>query len=497
MGLVATPMRAKLGVMHRPGADGRAVKRHLVTLVVVFAVTRALAVGAGFRYTAQSAVEYWQFMDLELLQHHLLRSLWHLHAQPPLFNGMVGVAEKLAGGHYGWVMLAIQWALGLGASVAVYLALVRLRVKPVVALVAALGLMLNPSAMLFEFDGLYTEAVYGLNCLLALAMVVYVQERTRRALGWVVGLAVCLPMLRSSYQWVWVLILFAVLAWVLKESRRAIAVAGAVALGVTLLVPAKNLLLFGHFTSSTWGSFGMAKHWDGNYPRPDVAEWMRDGTLVTLTHTNDTDEAMEAWLRKDWAVAVAGSPELDALRKATGGRPNWNSLAMLKMHEAQARDVGFLLRHEPGEYGLAVVRAVGIFFQPTSDYMRLGFQPEYVKRQYGLIGPLDAVVTRVCCTPLGVVERKASRLARMRNECWMAVVGYLLVGLGVVLARGDRRTVIWGLAATIVYALVVTNLAEVGENMRFRFETEGLVVMVAVVVLQMGWERWRGQVVRA
>jgi hypothetical protein len=46
------------------------------------------------------------------------------------------------------------------------------------------------------------------------------------------------------------------------------------------------------------------------------------------------------------------------------------------------------------------------------------------------------------------------------------------------------------MSVTIVYVFLVVALLEVGENMRFRFETHALVMMVAAVFLQQIWD-WR------
>jgi hypothetical protein len=45
------------------------------------------------------------------------------------------------------------------------------------------------------------------------------------------------------------------------------------------------------------------------------------------------------------------------------------------------------------------------------------------------------------------------------------------------------------MTVTIAYAFAVVNLVEVGENMRFRFETDSLVLAVAVIFLQQLWDR--------
>ena len=68
----------------------------LLVVVSVFAVSRLAAWAAGVRFDASILTWYWQFLDVELLRHDLARSLWYLHAQPPLFNLFLGSVLKLA-----------------------------------------------------------------------------------------------------------------------------------------------------------------------------------------------------------------------------------------------------------------------------------------------------------------------------------------------------------------------------------------------------------------
>ena len=55
--------------------------------------------------------------------------------------------------------------------------------------------------------------------------------------------------------------------------------------------------------------------------------------------------------------------------------------------------------------------------------------------------------------------------------------------------RPDRKVAAMVMTATIAYVFLVVNLVEVGESMRFRFETAPLVMIVAAVFLQQLWEQ--------
>jgi len=489
----------------RKDGAGRGADVALVLgIVVVFVGTRWAAFGAGMRYRVGEAAWLWQLLDLGLLRDHLLRSLWHLHAQPPLFNAVVGVAEKLAGERFGGVMLALQLALGLGAVLAVNRALRMLRVGVGLRVVVCLALLLNPVEVTFEFDALYTEIAYALHCFLALAVVGFVQSRSRRALVWVVALAVGLTLVRSTYQWVWVAAVFGVLWMLVTERRREIRWAAVVAVGLAMVWPAKNFFLVGHFTSSTWAASSMAKHWSVNDAR--VQEFERAGQIETFPSGVKSRESSQSWLAERWAAQATGLPELDALGKTAGGATNWNSLAMLRMHEAQAKDVRFLLRHDPKPYVVGVVRAVLLYFQDSADYFREVTVEETVAN-FKRVEGVDRRVRRICCTVFGVPGESAAPGPGLLGHVegvvgWMclgavAVYGFV-VGCLPLLGRRkawfgeeDRRAAVVGMLMTVGYVFVVSNLLDVGENMRFRLETQPLMLMATAILGAQIFERRR------
>jgi hypothetical protein len=497
-----------------PDADCTALRisaKHIALLCGCFVITRSWALLAGMHYLSNESAWLIQVLDLDVLHHHLLRGLLHLHAQPPLFNALIGAAEKLAGPSFGGVMLCLQLLLGLCASICVYLTLVQLDVTPRFSLLASLFLLLNPSEILFEFDALYTSIVVSLNCLIALALVCYVKRRSSRALYALLALAVCLTLLRSSYHWLWIMAMVAVLFWQLPESRKQLAKAGAVAVFLALLWPAKNYLLFHHFASTTWGPYNMSRHWGEPPYGPPLQQWIDQGLLPSFSRSATQPEP--EWLRQHWLMPPVGAPELDDIVKATRGATNWNSLTMLRMHDAQAKDIAFLLRHDPKLYlhnaGLGIV----FYFEPSSVYFTQSeLWPMWHESvaQYQKLSTVDRIVRRVCCNVFGfpadevgpTPSRRTMLAQRIRSLCMGSVLAYALVFACLLSFRlrpslwtgsRDRKVAALVIILTIFYLFAVVSLVEVGENMRFRFETHALVILVVAIFLQQLWDRRRAQ----
>ena len=78
----------------------RQVRRPVVVvslIILAFATSRLAAYGAGVRFDARPLESYFQYADPSLLQDRLLETVFYLHAQPPLFNLMLGLTIFVIG----------------------------------------------------------------------------------------------------------------------------------------------------------------------------------------------------------------------------------------------------------------------------------------------------------------------------------------------------------------------------------------------------------------
>ena len=474
-------------------------KKHLAILILAFLVSRGLALWAGMRYLDNESPWLVQLLDLELLHHHLARVLLHLHGQPPVFNLLVGLSLKIAGPSFGWVMLFLQMALDLTAAVAVYLTLITLDVAPLFSLIVSLLLVLNPTAILFDFDALYTTMVYALNCFIALAATRFIRSRSQSSLYWLMSMTLVLTLLRSSYHWLWLAVMFGLLWWQLPSSRRQIARVGALGLFLALLWPAKNAILFHHFASSTWGPRNIARVLSGSQLAQN-----RSPELHALEPADFMQE--QAWFREHWQVPPVGYPELDDIAKASNGSTNWNSLTLLRVHDAEAKDDAYILRHDPGAYAHRVVTSMKLYFEPASEYFRLN-NLEFWHRalvQYQIVAPIDRAVRRVCCNVFGLhqpapdEEQHALIPWTIKGLCAGAVLMYafLTVCAGSIAFKRSlwtadpvRRVALILLLYTLLYTFFIVNFFDIGENMRYRFETQALVMMACAAFAQHLWQQ--------
>ena len=97
---------------------GRESRWPLGVVIVAAALARVFYYSYGqVRFDDTPLYYYLQFVDPLLLQNDLIRSVTHLHSQPPLFNLLVGVVLKVFPEHYTFAFNAIY--VGLGATLIV------------------------------------------------------------------------------------------------------------------------------------------------------------------------------------------------------------------------------------------------------------------------------------------------------------------------------------------------------------------------------------------
>src|SRR5262245_62172739 len=119
-------------------------------VVCGFLVSRAAFFAVGVRFDTSPLSYFWQLLDPELLRERLAQSLYYLHAQPPLFNLLVGIDLKLFPSHYGSAFQVFALALGVVFVLAVFELGLRLGIRCGVAAAVALLLSVSPSAVLYE-----------------------------------------------------------------------------------------------------------------------------------------------------------------------------------------------------------------------------------------------------------------------------------------------------------------------------------------------------------
>jgi len=440
----------------------------------------------GVRFDASTLPWFWQFLDPAWLRTDLLRSLWYLHAQPPLFNAFLGIVLKLGGD--AWVFPSIYLAAGLALVGALYAVLRRLGIDRWPAFAVALAYDLSPTAVLYENLLFYTE--FEALALIAAALFLHrlcEGRRTRDAALFFASIA-ALALTRSLFHLIWFASCTALAVAATRPLQRGFLVCCAVASIAVVGLYAKNAWVFGAPSASSWFGMSLAGLTQRCWPAQELEPLIARGTvspLIAIAPFSPLERYPEAMRPR----SLPDVPSLSADRKASG-EPNYNHLAYLAISRQYGLDARTLIRLDPVRYGSCVYDAMRKFLLPPSlsprvdanrevmagmdlvfDGIAYGVPNAWIVGGGGLrgttrdwrspkvadgdIGWLWLAAGSLACAYAAFVVRRTWRSAEARLRAQAAVLAFCLFNIG--------------------FVAIVANAVELGENNRFRVATEPLV----------------------
>jgi hypothetical protein len=445
------------------GEDAKRHKKALIVLTILFIFSRVALHLAGVRFDARMLELGVQLLDTELLKHKLLESLWYLHMQPPLFNAYAGFFLKCFGGYALQAFHTSFLAFGLIQGFALYLAMMRLDVRPGLAFVLTGLHLFGPATLLFENWFFYTTPVVTALSLMVYFLHLYLQSDNSFAGVLFFSALAAVFLTRSMFQLLWfaaiVLFVAAALGW-RKKDLWALALPG----GAALFWVAKNFVLWGVLVTSSWAGMNLSKMAlpTGSSPAP----WLPIKQYGDLVPPDSLFPAAQA---------------LQALNKRNGDI-NYNHFGYLKVSSFFLRKSLEEIKARPKEYLKKVHWAFCLFFQPADTYFFVRENARFIRRYSSLthLGFVNDLYQHRMRSPLFAEAFFLMLIYALMTyagaRTWMKNAGLEF------LKQPDSITVIV-LSFTLLYAVLTGNLTELYENMRFRYEVSPCFWILLAVAL--------------
>ena len=474
--MMPPPAPSSEGSTGRPGDDaGPSARRgssegalgaaDVAWLLVAVLVTRGAAAFAGVRFQAEHLDAFWHFVDPALLESRLLESLLYLHSQPPLFNLFLGVGLQVFGPSAPTFYAAVFSGLTVVFALT-FFALLRaagLSRRPSLIVVAAF--LATPQSILYEQFLFYAHPEMILLCLGALLLWRALERRTFAAWLGFFGALATLTLLRPMFHAVWY-VAVAAGAWCCAPAPRA-PLLRAAALGAALVLApyAKNAALFGTFSSSSWLGMSLARMTLRQLPADELEAGVRRGDLSAIARVPPFS-AHDRYAGLLPPSEPTGRPLLDAPLKPNG-EVNLHHRDYVPIAAAYRRDAFAVLARRPGIYLGSVFTAARLYLQPASTWAplapnraRLGAWAEAYEAalHFSWGRRLGGAGLMLLLLPIGALL-----------GAWAARRAF---------ARGDRAlgAALLYAAGNIAYVTLTGTLLEIGENYRFRYDTEPLLL---------------------
>ena len=421
----------------------------------------------GIRMNIQPLYVYWQYLDVDTLNHHLLRGVWYDHAQPPVFNLLLGLILKIFGEQalaFGVIYKIISLLNGL-LLLSILKKTTRLHPVP---LLLALGYLLSPATMIYECELFYTSFIS-----LLLLTSVYFLIRLHAKSSWAHAAGFFLPLAllcltRSVYHILWLFLITGVL---LVYFRRKPVFRQIITFGILSLLLAggwyvKNKIIFEKLSVSSWAGMNMARN---VFHDNEVTDSSRIEAYAPFSKISVYQKFIDPGFEKKYT----GLNDRDLLSEMKNDSfINENNINYIPVSDQyQKASINYIKSH-PVAYLKNVLQSMILYFTPATLY-------SLALDQAGKIKYYDVVFS---FNLTHFAHGKQERRIALTLSAIPKLLIYLLVFF-VFIQHGVRTKTItsWNLfiLLTIGFVFGVGSLFEHYENMRFRFETEPLFLILA------------------
>ena len=466
-------------------------------LAMVFAVSRLGYYLLGVRFDRARLVvlqHYYQFADPELLKHRLFESLFYLHVQPPGWNLYAGAVLKLFPISYSAVFHLIYLLLGLGICWSTYHLMRLLGVSRWLAFTLSAWFIVSPGVVLFENYMLYEFLVAFLLLAAAVALLHFVQEASS-VWGLLFFAALFgLVLVRNFFHLVYFVAIVAALAFLFPARRRTIFLCAAVPLLAILGLYAKNWILFGSFSGSTWIGMNMDVITAHQLTGAEARDFVRRGVISPVSLL-DVGTPIALYGRDVQMPARTGIPVLDDCVTSTGAT-NFNCTAFFQVQRIYTRDALALLRNYPVVYLRSVEAAWFSYFLPPGDFPFFDLnRPKIhaIDRFWNVVffGQLKEATDRKDLRRLAALQCKGASLVLYTGvflmiglpALWLWGIYYLVTGVRGKTLDPPAAILIGFLLLNITYVTAIANFLSSFENNRYRFPLDGFYLILLGVAL--------------
>lgn len=238
-------------------------EKYNIYILLTFVTTRLVyKFFYGLAYDCSHLVNFVHFMDRGLLETDLLKSLFYMHSQPPLYNFFAGTVVKISNAdpaaerlYFGLIFLAAGFLI----SLAVFRLMINLGVGRGIAFPIVVVQLINPSYILFENTVVPAYPLALIMCAASMSLFAFAREEKPIHSFFFFMLIACASLIHSMFHLLWMISIFVMLFFVKKKCRKALLLTFLLPFVLVVSVSVKNLLVFDFFGSSSWLGMSLAK----------------------------------------------------------------------------------------------------------------------------------------------------------------------------------------------------------------------------------------------
>ncbi|HXB30056.1 MAG TPA: hypothetical protein VNW49_09565 [Puia sp.] len=443
----------------------------LLIIITVFVVSRFILMLLGIHLDILALSAYWQYLDIETLRNHLLSGVWYDHAQPPLFNLFLGYVLKISGTHYILIFDIILKLISLCNALLLFIIVKRLSTVFYMPILVALLYILSPATIIFEAELFYTSLV-SLFLLISVFYLIRFTESDR----WLNAFGIFFPitllcLTRSVYHMIWLFIIAATLIFYFrrKAALNKLILASLISILLVGSWYVKNKLLFGKLTASTWVGMNMARN---VFHDNEV----KDSSHIEAYEPFSRISVYRKFLDPEFENKFKGLNDRDLLQEMKNDSfINETEVSYIPVSELYQKASMDFIRNHPGSYAQNIIQSSILFFTPGTLYSLAVGKAGKIKI-YDLLYSFNLTI---------FARDKKERRILLTISAMPKLILYVFVFFMLARISLQTRSITpWNLfiLITIGFVFGVSSFFEHYENMRFRFETEPLFLILAAQV---------------
>ena len=466
-----------------------------------------LACLTGQRFNTDYLNYGWQLIPWDVLSTDPLRSVFYLHIQPPLWNLFLGTTAWMSP-FSDRVTLQVLMAL-IGFAVAWLAALLgqRLGLSRRVAVIVALIATLHPEVLKGAFEPTYELATAAL--LLAVLIAVSDltrKENVRRSLVILAGAVTVTALTRSLYHPAWALVIVIFGLWLMR--RRINWKSSVLVLSIPVIFMgswmAKNEVMFGHTTMSSWFGMNLQRAVIPVLPKDDLDEMYAKGQISEIAMIGPFGKyELYENVFEDCVPTRSHRSLAEPMRTTDQWSPNFNYECFLPLYDQAGKDAIAVIKEHPEAWlegrlwSLRTTIAVSPIPSESKSEVMTGLDRVFSIARLDFGGVLS---TKGWGTPIyGQLEAHAD-FGLMLIPMYLTI-GW--IGLWQILQRLRRKqlsaasTIYVVGSFTVAFTVIVGAIAELGEQSRFRTMIDPIVTVMflalVIPVVQRWYRRFRTQ----
>ena len=193
-----------------------------------------------------------QVLDVRYLRDSLLEAIWYLHAQPPLFNALIGAVLRAPENAQQTIFTVLYSAVALTGILCFHQVAIEISGKKLLSWCLSLLLIISPATILFERALFYEGLVPWLLVIGFYLLWRFLTQDQFRAgvVAYLIFASVVL--IRSAFPPIWLAAMVAVVLAAQPWRWRRILAASVLGLSLVGAVMLKNQIVFGEAGLSSW-----------------------------------------------------------------------------------------------------------------------------------------------------------------------------------------------------------------------------------------------------